>query len=68
MIRDGDVGGGLTYAADVLDSLPTEHRTDLVLAVGRAVMQGVPIKERDRPEAIELRDRLASPSLGRRRQ
>jgi hypothetical protein len=36
MIRDGDVSGGVAYAGQVLDELPTEHHTELVYAVGRA--------------------------------
>ena len=60
MIRDGDVGGGLAYAARVLDSLPVRHRTESVYAMGRAAMRVVPVQERGRPEAAELSARLAS--------
>jgi tetratricopeptide (TPR) repeat protein len=31
MVHEGDVGGGLDYAAQVLEDLPAEHRTELVL-------------------------------------
>jgi tetratricopeptide (TPR) repeat protein len=65
MIRDGDVGGGLAYAAQVLDDLPMEHRTELVHAIGRAVMPMVPAQERGRPGAVELSARLAPRHAGR---
>ena len=59
MIRDGDVGGGLAYAGRVLDGLPAQHHTESVYAIGRAAMRVVPAGERGRPEAAELRARLA---------
>jgi hypothetical protein len=59
MIHDGDVGGGLAYAGRVLDSLPAQHHTESVYAIGRAAMRVVPAQERGRPEAAELRARLA---------
>jgi tetratricopeptide (TPR) repeat protein len=59
MIRDGDVGGGLAYAGQVLDSLPVQHHTESVYAIGRAAMRVLPAQERGRPEAAELRARLA---------
>ncbi|MGH2769750.1 MAG: hypothetical protein ACRDJF_04425, partial [Actinomycetota bacterium] len=65
MIRDGDVGGGLAYAGQVLDSLPVEHHTETVYALGRAAVRVMPVQERGRPEAVELRARLASPPAGR---
>ena len=58
MVQDGDVGGGLTYAGRVLDSLPVQHHTQSVYAIGRAAMRVVPVQERSRPEAAELRARL----------
>jgi hypothetical protein len=59
----GDVGGGLAYAGRVLDSLPVQHYMESVYAIGRAAMRVVPTQERGRPEAAELRARLAfSPS------
>ena len=65
MIQDGDVGGGLAYATRVLDSLPVQHHTESVYAIGRAAMRVVPAQERGRPEAAELRARLAfSPTEG----
>ena len=63
MVRDGDVGGGLTYAGHVLEVLPPEHHVESVYTIGRAVLRVVPAQERARPEAAELRARLAlSPS------
>jgi len=59
MIRDGDVGGGLAYAGRVLDSLPSQHHTESVYAIGRAAMRVLPAQERGRPEATDLRARLA---------
>jgi hypothetical protein len=59
MIRDGDVGGGLAEAARVLDSLPVQYHTHGVHAIGRKVVRVVPAQERGRPEAVELRARLA---------
>ena len=58
MIQDGDVGGGLAYAGRVLDSLPAQHHTESVYAIGRAAMRVLPLQERGRPEAAELRARL----------
>ena len=58
MIQDGDVGGGLNYATQVLDGLPAMHRTEAVRAIGQALMGFVPARERSRPEAVELRERL----------
>jgi hypothetical protein len=60
MIQDGDVGGGLAYAGWVLDSLPAQHHTESVYAIGRAAMRVLPAQDRGRPEAAELRARLAS--------
>jgi len=59
MIQDGDVGGGLAYAGRVLDSLPVQHHTESVYATGRRAMRVLPAQERGRPEAAELRARLA---------
>jgi hypothetical protein len=58
MIRDGDMGGGLSYSVDVLDELPGEHRTSLVYAMAHRVLEAVPVAERGRPEAVELAERL----------
>jgi hypothetical protein len=63
MLRDGDVAGGLAYAATVLDELPPEHHNDHVYAVGRLALGFVPEKEHDRREAAELRERLATPAV-----
>lgn len=59
MVRDGDVGGGLVFAAGILDGLPDGHRTELVHAIGRQTLAAVPITEKSRPEAVELAGRLA---------
>jgi len=59
MIQDGDVGGGLAYAGQVLDGLPVQHHTQSVYAIGRAAMRVLPAQERGRPEATELSARLA---------
>jgi transcriptional regulator with XRE-family HTH domain len=64
MIRDGDIGGGLTYAGQVLDSLPAQHHTEALHAIGRAAMRVLPAQERGRPEAVELRARLALSPAG----
>jgi hypothetical protein len=58
MIRDGDVGGGLAYAGQVLDSLPAQHHTESLYALGRAALRVLPAQERGRPEAAELGARL----------
>ena len=58
MIRDGDIGAGLSYSITVLDELPDEHRTCLVDAMAHRVMEAVPVAERRRPEAVELAERL----------
>jgi hypothetical protein len=44
----------------VLNTLPAQHHTQAVKAIGRVVIQVVPAPERGRPEAAELRARLAS--------
>jgi hypothetical protein len=64
MIQDGDVGGGLAYAGQVLDSLPERHHSESVYAIGRAVMRVVPAQERGRPEGAELRARLEFSAAG----
>jgi hypothetical protein len=62
MIQDGDVGSGLAYANRVLEDLPVEHHTESVYTVGWSVLRVVPAQEHGRPEAVELRARLALPS------
>jgi hypothetical protein len=60
MLRDGDVAGGLAYASTLLDELPPEHHNDHVYAIGRLAVGLVPDGDRDRREAVELRQRLAT--------
>jgi tetratricopeptide (TPR) repeat protein len=59
MIREGDVGGGLSYAAQVLDDLPATQYTEGVSQIGRAAMRFLPPGERSRRDAVDLRARLA---------
>jgi len=66
MIRDGDVGGGLRYAGQVLDDLPAPQHTEGVYQIGRAAMRFLPPGERARPEAADLRNRLGSLHAGAR--
>lgn len=60
MIREGDVGGGLGYATQVLDDLPATQHTAGVHQIGRAAMRFLPPGERNRPEAVDLSARLGS--------
>jgi transcriptional regulator with XRE-family HTH domain len=60
LIRDRHVADGLRYAADVLDSVPEEHHTQLLYEVARRVVAAVPVQERTRAELGELRDRLVA--------
>ena len=64
MVRDGDVGGSLRYAASVLDGLPAWQQTDLVYAVARTTVDTVPEGDRGRREVRELTERLALPAGG----
>lgn len=57
-ILDGDIRDGLTYAANVLDEVPTHLRNAKLHALGRRVVQAVPDDERHRAEYDELRERL----------
>ena len=43
----------------MLDSLPVQHHTESVYAIGRAAMRVLPAQERGRPEAADLGARLA---------
>ena len=60
MVRDGDIAGGLGYATDALDGLPSQHRTERVHAIGRQTLAALPAAERGRAEATELAARLVS--------
>ncbi|WBB94160.1 helix-turn-helix transcriptional regulator [Verrucosispora sp. WMMC514] len=64
LIQDGDVGGGLRYAADVLDDLPAADHTALLYQVARSVVAVVPERERRRAEVAGLRDRIAALPAG----
>ena len=63
LIREGNVGDGLRYAADLLDQLPGEQHNQLLQEVARQVIAAVPAVERRRVEAAALADRL--PAVGR---
>jgi hypothetical protein len=58
LIQQGHIPHGLRYAADVLDKLPADQHNTLLYEVGQRVYAVVPVDERCRPEAGELRDRL----------
>ena len=60
MVRDGDIAGGLGYATDVLDRLPSQHRTEHVLVIGRQTLAALPAVEQGRSEATELAARLGT--------
>jgi len=60
MVRDGDIAGGLGYATDLLDGLPSQHRTERVHAIGRQTLAALPTAEQGRAEATELAARLAT--------
>ena len=61
IIQQGDVPGGLRYAADTLDSLPQHQHGPLVYAMARRALVAVPEQERRRAEVRELHDRLSEP-------
>jgi hypothetical protein len=60
MVRDGDIAGGLGFATDVLDRLPSQHRTEPVHAIGRQTLAALPAAEQGRAQATELAARLAT--------
>jgi hypothetical protein len=60
MVHDGDIAGGLGYATDVLDGLPSQHRTEPVHAIGRQTLAALPAAEQGRAEATELAARLGT--------
>ncbi|MGW0806864.1 helix-turn-helix domain-containing protein [Nonomuraea sp. NPDC002799] len=55
----GGVDEGLQAAAGVLDDLPAMHRTTLVMQAGHMVLSAVPMQQRERPAAGDLRSLLA---------
>jgi hypothetical protein len=64
LIRSGHVPDGLRYAADLLDDLPAEQHNLMLHEVAQQVLASVPLVERDRVEADELRQRLeAGPAV-----
>ncbi len=58
VIRQGDIGGGLRYAMDLLDALPGEHRTANLYKVASDMLASVPVRERHRPEVREIGYRI----------
>ncbi|GAB3980293.1 hypothetical protein GCM10027615_58500 [Plantactinospora veratri] len=62
LIRDGHIPDGLRHAADVLDRLPTEQRTDTLRSVAHQVLAAVPEREMNRPAVTDLRARITTTS------
>ena len=62
LIREGHVGGGLRYAADVLDGLPKDRHDHLLKEMARRVLSVVPDRDRRRSEANELQERIDPPA------
>ena len=60
-VHSGDIGIGAEFATDALAALPGHHRTSVVLAVARSVLEAVPQRELRRAEVAELRDLITSP-------
>ncbi|MFK3983035.1 helix-turn-helix domain-containing protein [Micromonospora sp. NPDC050397] len=58
LIRDGSLSDGLRHASATLDYLGVDQRQQFVLAVARQVLHAVPQSQRQRGEAIELRERV----------
>ncbi|MFF5262580.1 helix-turn-helix domain-containing protein [Actinomadura viridis] len=65
LVKAGDVADGVEHARKVVDVLPHEHRTRLVLAMAESVAQAVPSSEAKRPAVVEYRELLALPAPSR---
>ncbi|SUD48853.1 Uncharacterised protein [Nocardia otitidiscaviarum] len=57
---DGSVEDGCQLAADVLESLPSEHRTRIVMTRGRDVLDALPASRQPSPAVGELRELLSA--------
>jgi hypothetical protein len=60
LVRGGHIPDGLVFAADLLDGLPPEQRTNSVRVVARQVAAAVPEAERKRPVFGELTARVGA--------
>ena len=59
LVIDGDLASGLDEGAQALDLVSVEYRGGPIGELGRVVLAELPPDERTRPEADELRQRLA---------
>ncbi|WP_148310085.1 hypothetical protein [Nocardia otitidiscaviarum] len=57
---DGSVEDGCQLAANVLESLPSEHRTRIVMTRGRDVLDALPASRQPSPAVGELRELLSA--------
>ncbi|MFC5833492.1 hypothetical protein [Nonomuraea insulae] len=55
----GGVDQGMKGAAEVLGSLPEEHRTNMIKHTARLVLRAVPMDQRDRSAVRDVRSLLA---------
>jgi transcriptional regulator with XRE-family HTH domain len=62
LVLDGHLDDGANHALAVIDAVPPEHRTAMVLGVGHKVYNAVPSSERTRPPVAGLREILALPA------
>ncbi|MGV9677356.1 hypothetical protein ACWDSJ_18950 [Nocardia sp. NPDC003482] len=56
MVQSGDFDGGARYAATVVNDLPAEHHTWGSTGLSESVLSAIPVEDRNRPAAKELRD------------
>lgn len=65
-VVNGGTVEGARYAADVLDAVPTEYRSQMITETGRRVLRAVPPDDREQPVVREYREVLAAASPGSR--
>lgn len=62
LVLDGHLDDGVHHASAVIDAVPLQHRTAMVLGMGHKVYDAVPTSERTRPTVAGLREMLALPA------
>ena len=60
LVSEGHIAAGLHYATNTLDTVPTDHHDQLLYEVARRTIAKLPLQERHRPGANDLRDRLTA--------
>ncbi|MGH3664078.1 MAG: helix-turn-helix domain-containing protein [Micromonosporaceae bacterium] len=60
LVRDGEIADGIEHARNTIENLPDGHQSnELVMAVGRKVLEAVPKSERSRDTVLELARMMA---------